>query len=174
MVNKKKTAGKGKKKTKAPVKKPALKKIARRKAVKKTAAKACSPARKSPFKSAQLSAIKKDLMKEREQLVDQISSIKGETLSKSQKDASGDLSGYTLHMADMATDLYNREFSLELAEGERERLYNLEEALKRIDEGSYGCCDLCGCAIPRQRLKALPQARYCIKCQEKEEKTTNE
>lgn len=126
---------------------------------------------KSLFGKTQLKDIKKEIMKEREQLLDQITSIKGETLSKSQKDASGDLSGYTLHMADMATDMYNREFSLEVAEGERERLLNLEEALKRIDEGSYGRCDLCGGAISKPRLKALPQAKYCIKCQEKEEKS---
>jgi DnaK suppressor protein len=73
-------------------------------------------------------------------------------------------------MADMATDLYDREFSLELAEGERERLYALDDAIKRIDEGTYGKCDACGGKISKQRLKAMPQAQNCIKCQEEEEK----
>ena len=74
-------------------------------------------------------------------------------------------------MADMATDLYDREFSLELAEGERERLYDLDQAIKRIDEGTYGKCDSCGGNIPKLRLNAMPQAQYCIKCQEEEEKS---
>ena len=160
MVKKKKTApAKSAKKRPAPMKKAV--------AAKKTKA----PALKTIFSKSQLKIIKNEIMKEREQLLEQLNSITGESLSKSQKDASGDLSGYTLHMADMATDMYNREFSLELAEGERERLINLEEALKRIDEGSYGRCDECGGAISRPRLKALPQAKYCIKCQEKEEKS---
>lgn len=161
MVKKKKAAP-AKRAKKRPA--PKMKKAA-------PAKKAKAPVLKSIFAKSQLKAIKSEIMKEREQLLEQLNSITGESLSKSQKDASGDLSGYTLHMADMATDMYNREFSLELAEGERERLINLEEALKRIDEGSYGRCDECGGAISRPRLKALPQAKYCIKCQEKEEKS---
>ena len=160
MVKKKRTPAKSVKKRPAPKKKKAA-------AVKKSKA----PVLKSIFTKSQLKDIKKELMNEREQLLEQINSIKNESLSKSQKDASGDLSGYTLHMADMATDTYNREFSLELAEGERERLYNLIEALKRIEEGSYGRCDSCDGAISKPRLKALPQAKCCIKCQEKEEKS---
>ena len=76
-------------------------------------------------------------------------------------------------MADMATDLYDREFSLELAEGEREMLFALDKAIRRIDEGSYGKCDICGNNISKQRLKAMPQAENCIECQEKEEKSTD-
>lgn len=163
-------------KKKKPVRKVVRKKVAPKK-TKRSGSQAGrtvpnpAPAKKAPFRKQQLNTIRKELLKEREQLLEQITSIKGENLSKSQKDSSGDLSGYTLHMADMATDLYNREFSLELAEGERERLFNLEEALKRIDEGSYGRCDSCGGAIPKQRLKVLPQAKHCIKCQEKQEKS---
>lgn len=167
MANKKKSPSKKVKRSKpAPKKKVVVKRTAVKKAVKAPVKKAV----KSIFGKTQLVSIKKEIMKEREQLLEQITSIKGES-SKSQKDASGDLSGYTLHMADMATDMYNREFSMELAEGERERLYNLEEALKRIDEGAYGRCDSCGGAISKPRLKALPQAKCCIKCQEKQEKS---
>jgi len=74
-------------------------------------------------------------------------------------------------MADMATDLYDREFLLGLAEGERKLLYELEQAIKRIDSGTYGKCEECGCAISLQRLKALPYATHCIKCKEEEEKS---
>ncbi len=96
--------------------------------------------------------------------------MKGDSVNKSFKDLSGDLSGYSFHMADMATDLYDREFSLGLAEGERERLYDLDEAIKKIDQGSYGICETCGVKIRSGRLKVMPHARYCIRHQEEREK----
>jgi len=127
--------------------------------------------KKNNFKKQDLKKIREDLIKQKAKILEELLQIREEALKKSQKDSSGDLSGYTLHMADMATDLYDREFSLELAEGERERLYALDEAIRRIDEGSYGVCDMCGCRISKQRLKVMPQAGKCIECQEKEEKT---
>jgi DnaK suppressor protein len=125
-----------------------------------------------PFTKKELQAIRKRLIKEKAKIIEELIRLKGEGLNKSFKDASGDLSGYSFHMADMATDLYDREFSLELAQGERERLFALDEAIKRVDEGTYGKCDLCGGSISKQRLKAMPQAKCCIECQEKEEKST--
>lgn len=125
---------------------------------------------KKSYSKAELKKIRKTLIEKKAEILEELLKLKGETLNKSSKEASGDLSGYSFHMADMATDLYNREFSLELAEGERERLFALDEAIKRIDEGIYGMCDMCGGQITKQRLKVMPQAKYCIKCQEKEEK----
>lgn len=127
-------------------------------------------AKKSTYTKTELKKVRKTLIEKKADILEELIKLKGETLNKSSKEASGDLSGYTFHMADMATDLYNREFSLELAEGEREMLYALDEAIKRVDEGTYGRCDMCGERITRQRLKVMPQAKYCIKCQEKEEK----
>jgi DnaK suppressor protein len=129
-----------------------------------------SSSSKSKFSKKDLTRIREDLVKQKARILEELVKIRDENLGKGQKDYSGDLSGYTLHMADMATDLYDREFSLELAEGERERLFALDDALKRIDEGIYGKCDSCEGAISRQRLKAMPQAQKCIKCQEEEEK----
>ncbi len=126
-----------------------------------------------PFTKKALKAIREELIKRKAKILEELLSIKGETLNKSFKDASGDLSGYSFHMADMATDLYDREFSLELAEGERERLFALDDAIKRLDDGIYGKCDQCGGFVTKQRLKVMPQAKYCIKCQEKEEKSEN-
>ncbi|MFH1847392.1 MAG: TraR/DksA family transcriptional regulator [Candidatus Omnitrophota bacterium] len=126
---------------------------------------------KSSFAKQELEAMRKYMLKKKAEILEEIVSLKGEGLNKSFRDASGDLSGYSFHMADMATDLYDREFSLELAEGERERLYAFDEAIKRIDEGVYGKCAFCGGDISKSRLKAMPQAEYCIKCQEKEEKS---
>ncbi len=121
------------------------------------------------FTKQEIEAIKKELLRDKARMLEELMKMKGDG-SKSLKDASGDLSGYSIHMADMATDLYDREFSLGLAEGERKRLYEIESALKRIEEGTYGVCDACGDAISRKRLKAMPQAELCIKCQEKQEK----
>ncbi|MEI6631829.1 MAG: TraR/DksA family transcriptional regulator, partial [bacterium] len=74
------------------------------------------------------------------------------------------------HMADVATDTYDREFSLGLASSERELLYELDDALKKIEDGSFGICEQCKSLITKTRLKAIPQARFCVKCQEKKEK----
>jgi len=139
---------------------------------KRSTGKRAKPAKKDkPLTKKELKAVREELRKRKAEILQELININGQSLKKSLKDASGDLSGYSFHMADMATDLYDREFSLELAEGERERLYALDEALKRIEDGSYGRCDMCGLRISKQRLKFMPQAKYCIKCQEKEEKS---
>jgi DnaK suppressor protein len=123
------------------------------------------------YNKKELTDIREKLIEKKAQILQDNISLQGDSFKKSFKDASGDLSGYSFHMADMATDLYDREFSLELAEGERERLFVLDEAIKRIDEGSYGQCDICGVRIGKQRMKFQPQAKHCIKCQEEEEKS---
>ena len=109
------------------------------------------------------------LIKEREKLVGDISHIAGDTLNKSQREASGDLSGYSFHMADTASDDYERDFSLGRATEEQKQVYYIDEALKRIEEGSYGNCLECGKPIPRKRLAALPYAEVCIECQKKKD-----
>ena len=87
--------------------------------------------------------------------------------AQSQKDVSGDVSGHALHMADVATDMYDREFNLGLASNDRELLYKVEGALNRIEENTYGVCQVCGKLIAVARLKALPYVETCLKCQEK-------
>ena len=106
----------------------------------------------------------------KEEVDDEIKHISDDTLKKSQKDASGDISGYTYHMADVATDNYDREFSLGLASNDRQSLYELDDALKRIEDGRFGICEDCEQLITKVRLRAVPQARLCVKCQEKREK----
>ena len=110
------------------------------------------------------------LLKLRESIVGEVNHLTSDTLKKSQRDASGDLSGYSFHMADMATDNYDREFSLGLASNGREALLYIDEALKRIEDKSFGKCLGCRKSIKKKRLKALPYAQYCIECQSKEEK----
>jgi len=112
--------------------------------------------------------LKKLLLETREDMSGDINSIARENM-KSLKEASGDLSGYSLHMADMASDSYDREFSLNIASSEQKVIYEIDEALKRIKDGKYGKCESCSKQIPARRLKAVPYAKHCIQCQSKEE-----
>lgn len=117
----------------------------------------------------ELKKYKELLLKEREKVAGDLSNIAKNTLNKSQREASGDLSGYSYHMADMASDDYERDFSLGRASDEQKILYSIDEALKRIRDGSYGSCLQCGKSIPKKRLKALPYTDLCIDCQKKDE-----
>jgi RNA polymerase-binding protein DksA len=125
---------------------------------------------KNKFTKKELSEFKKIVLKKKDELLEDIQHISDDTLKKSQKEASGDISGYTYHMADVATDSYDREFSLGLASSERKFIYELDDALKRIEEGTFGICQDCKSLISKSRLKAVPYARSCVKCQEKREK----
>lgn len=113
---------------------------------------------------------RKLLLKKREEVQGDISHISEETLKKSQKDASGDISGYTFHMADVATDNYDREFSLDLASKERGVLVEINYALQKLQEGKFGLCESCKKPISLVRLKAVPYATLCLKCQQNKEK----
>lgn len=118
----------------------------------------------------ELEQYKKILEVERRKLIGDINHIEKESLKQSQRDASGDLSGYGFHMADVATDNYDREFSLDLASCEQTRLNDIVDALEKIDDGTYGLCESCKKKISNRRLHAVPYARLCIKCKEQEEK----
>jgi DnaK suppressor protein len=109
------------------------------------------------------------LVSERAKLVAEIKSI-AQNASTSPRDASGDLSAYTMHMADMAADTYERELSMNMMSTEHRMLTQIDDALKRIDEGTFGVCQDCQKAIAMSRLKAVPYASYCIGCQREREK----
>ena len=109
------------------------------------------------------------LLLEREKVTGDIWRLSEDTLSSSQRDSSGDLSGYAMHMADVGSDTYQRDLQLGLVSKEQESLYKIEEALKMIDDGTYGKCQICGKPIKEPRLKAVPFAKLCVPCKEKEE-----
>ncbi len=109
---------------------------------------------------------KKLLLKIKEETTNDIKQISSAT-NQSQKDSSGDISGHALHMADVATDMYDREFNLGLASNDRELLYKVAGALKRIEDKTYGICQGCNKNIAIARLKAIPYVETCLKCQEK-------
>jgi DnaK suppressor protein len=125
---------------------------------------------KNKLNKKELTEYKKLITKRKNEIMDAIERISEDTLKKSQKDASGDISGYTFHMADVATDNYDREFSLGLASNDRQSLYELDDAIKRIEDGTFGACEECKTLLTKARLKALPYARLCLKCQQKREK----
>ncbi len=117
-----------------------------------------------------LKTFKEILEKKKHELAKGIDHIAKDALKTSQRDAAGDLSAYSLHMADMATDNYDREFALNLADNEQKILNRIETALEKIDEGKFGLCETCGKKIAKVRLKAVPYAELCVPCQEKQEK----
>lgn len=94
-----------------------------------------------------------------------------ETLKRSSRDDAGDLSGYGQHMADAGTDAFDRDFALSLVSSEQEALFEIEEAIKRIKKGTYGVCELTGKPIHKDRLVAVPFARYSVESQAEVEKT---
>ena len=110
------------------------------------------------------------LQSERERLAGDIDHIKGDHLKKSSKDITGELSGYSIHIADMSGDDYDRAVALGIFTQEQEFLYLIDEALKRIDDGTFGSCEVCEKAISVKRLEAVPYATLCLPCQSDEEK----
>lgn len=112
---------------------------------------------------------KKLLLTLRGRLVGKVDSMQGEALKKSRQDASGDLSNVPIHMADVGTDNYERDLMIELIENGEEGLRNIDTALEKMDDGSYGVCEICSKKINKDRLKAVPYAKLCIDCQREEE-----
>ncbi|MCX7005971.1 MAG: TraR/DksA family transcriptional regulator [Kiritimatiellaeota bacterium] len=110
------------------------------------------------------------LQKLRDRVVDEIAFLAGDNLNRSQRESSGDLSSYSFHMADHGTDNFDREFALNLVSSEQDVIYEIDDALRRLQMGIYGACEKCGEMIAKPRLKAQPFAKLCIKCQADAEK----
>lgn len=108
---------------------------------------------------------KKLLIKEREKLEKDIKHLD----FKSRKDSSGDLSTYTFHMADVGTDNFDKDMNLDLHGTEQEIMRQVDDALAKIKDGTYGQCETCGEDIPARRLSAIPYTQFCVKCQDKME-----
>ena len=146
--------------------------------VKKVAAAPAAPAKPAVEAPAKTLKLSKDLAAKytrllvelRDHLIDGVSFLANENLKRSARDASGELSGYSLHMADAGTDNFDREFALSLVSNEQEALYEIEEALKRLEGSTYGVCEMCEKLIRKERLDAVPFARFCVQCQSGVEK----
>ncbi len=117
-----------------------------------------------------LNHFRKLLLKKREELLAQMDSIKETEMENTLKEATGDHSAYAFHMADQGTDTMEREKSFFYAQRDGRLLYHIDKALERIEQGTFGLCHACGQPISRERLEAVPHARFCIQCKSKEEK----
>lgn len=103
------------------------------------------------------------LADERERLDDVRSTFDAEHLDEqSESESSGELSSYDQHQADMGTETFEREKDLSILEQVDAELSDVEHALRRLDEGTYGTCMVCSRPIPDERLEAKPAARLCL------------
>ena len=115
----------------------------------------------------ELDFYKKLLLQIRGKIAGDLQQIEGDTLSGDQPGSTGELSD----VADKATDNYDRELNIGLASNEQQILNDIDIALKRIEDGTYGSCEIYGTAIPKKRLLAMPYTRLSMRAQEEEEKS---
>ena len=111
---------------------------------------------------------KEKLLQLRDAMVDSMAGVAQDTL-RSRAEGS-EASAFGMHQADAGSDAYDRDFALSLLSQEQDALYEIDQALKRIELGSYGICEMSGKQIPRARLEAIPFARFTVECQSQLEK----
>ena len=114
-----------------------------------------------------LSKLQKALLKKRARLMGNVEKLEEESFMNSQKDYSGDISGYKTHIADIGSDASGMELMLGLASNQQKLLQQVNDALARIEDGTYGFCQMCGKPIPQARLEAIPEAELCLNCADK-------
>lgn len=126
----------------------------------------------SPVKKLKLSPFhlkqKDRLLQLRDSLLDAMAGVAKDNL-RSRAEGS-EASAFGMHQADAGSDAYDRDFALSLLSQEQDALYEIEEALKRLEQGTYGVCEMSGKVIAQPRLEALPFARYTVECQSQIEK----
>ena len=120
--------------------------------------------RLDPFTKSQ----KEKLLQLRDAMVDSMAGVAQDTLRA--RAEGSEASAFGMHQADAGSDAYDRDFALSLLSQEQDALYEIDEALKRIDLGTYGKCEMSGKAIMRARLEAIPFARFTVECQSQLEK----
>jgi RNA polymerase-binding protein DksA len=118
--------------------------------------------KKTSLTTGDLETFKQMLLQKRREILRNVNEFADEALKKSRLDASGDLSSMPIHMADLGTDNYEQEFALSLMDSERKLLKEIDDALVRIEHGTYGICEGTSKPILKARLKAQPWARYCV------------
>jgi DnaK suppressor protein len=111
---------------------------------------------------------KQKLLELRDAMVDSMAGVAQGTL-RSRAEGS-EASAFGMHQADAGSDAYDRDFALSLLSQEQDALYEIDQALKRIELGTYGKCEMSGKSIPHARLEAIPFARFTVECQSQLEK----
>jgi RNA polymerase-binding protein DksA len=118
--------------------------------------------KKRALVNADAKHFKELLMEKRREILRNVTEFEDEALRKSHLDATGDLSSMPIHMADLGTDNYEQEFSLGLMDSERKLLREIDNALGRVENKTYGICEATGKPISKARLEAQPWAKYCV------------
>src|SRR2546426_971292 len=108
------------------------------------------------------------LLQLRDGMLDAMNGVAQDTL-RSRAEGS-EASAFGMHQADAGSDAYDRDFALSLLSQEQDALYEIDEALKRVEQGNYGVCEMSGKPIPHARLEAIPFARFTVDCQSQLEK----
>lgn len=109
------------------------------------------------------------LLQLKDELLDAMNGVARDTLRT--RAEGSDASAFGMHTGDAGSDAYDRDFALSLLSQERDSLFEIDAALKKIQDGTYGLCEMSGKQIPHARLEALPFARYTVECQAELEKT---
>jgi DnaK suppressor protein len=116
--------------------------------------------------AAEIEKFRELLVAKRNEILGNVTTMEDETFKKERSE----LSSMPFHMADAGSDNFEQEFALDLMDSEKKMLAEINDALRRIEEGTYGVCEGKGESIPKTRLNAIPWARYCVKCAELKEK----
>ena len=127
-----------------------------------------NPAKVSTITDPFLKKQQERLLHLRDGMLDSMSGVARDSL-RSRAEGS-EASAFGMHQADAGSDAYDRDFALSLLSQEQDALYEIEEALKRIEQGTYGICELSGKPISHARLEAIPFARFTVECQSQLEK----
>lgn len=125
--------------------------------------------RKTPFNAKELAYYKQLLLKKRSELIGDVSTMETEALMSQ----SGSLSNLPQHMAEQGSDAYGQSLSLDLAAADRKLIKEIDDALKRITDGTFGVCELTGKPIRKERLEELPWARHSIEAARELERRTS-
>ena len=125
--------------------------------------------KKIPLTKDDIKHFEQLLRQKRNEIVGDVKEMKDEALKQSRLDASGDLSSMPIHMADIGSDTFEQEFALGIMEGERKIIREIDDALGRIKQGTYGVCEVTNKPITKARLEAKPWARYSVEYARKRE-----
>jgi RNA polymerase-binding transcription factor DksA len=117
--------------------------------------------------ATELKNFKKQLLALQERLGGDVSHLTDEAFNKQGDETGGNLSHMPIHMADLGTDNFEQENTLNLLANEEQMLKEIGAALERIDAGKFGQCEECRGEIAKARLKELPYTRYCVDCARK-------
>lgn len=121
---------------------------------------------KNGLTAAEIEKFREILIAKRNEILGNVTVMENETFKKERSE----LSSMPFHMADAGSDNFEQEFALDLMDSEKKMLVEINDALRRIDEGAFGVCEGNGESIPKARLNAIPWARFCVACAELNEK----